>query len=161
MVGLLDIGKLTRTVSIRGKDIPVSGIKAITFLSLLDRFKDLQNAMAGQKMNLSPAEILKLAPEVVAAIIAAGLGYPNDKDQEAAALDLLPGEQVDALVAILEVSIGGETGPFGEKLKRLGLDKLLASTGTAPDTKLPPRLNGSSGLEAIHPEKSGATPLEN
>jgi hypothetical protein len=154
MVGLLNIGKLSRSVPVRGVDVEVTGISAKAFLELLDRFKELQAAMSGQKMAVTGADIMKLAPEVIAAIIAAGVGCPNDKEQEDKVLELLPGEQLDLILAIVEVSLGSDIGPFKERLGRLGID-FSQNPGTVPDMKSPGQLNGSSGLAATPKRPSG------
>lgn len=125
MTGLIDIAPLTRTVTIRGVGIEVSGVPASGIAGLLVRFPDLRALVTGREVEID--RLLALGGEVVAAIIAAGTGMPGDTAAEQAASRLPVDEQADLLVAILELTMPRGLGPFVEKLSRLGL-----ASGGAP-----------------------------
>ena len=119
MVGLVDIAPITSSVSIRGKDISITGVSARGIASLLARFPELRALMTGREVALE--DLLKLGGDVIAAIIATGTGAPGDVDAEKAADNLTLEEQADLLGAIVELTMPRGLGPLVEKLSRLGL----------------------------------------
>ena len=126
MVGLVDIAPITSSVSIRGKDISITGVSARGIASLLARFPELRALMTGREVALE--DLLKLGGDVIAAIIAAGTGASGDVDAEKAADNLTLEEQADLLAAIVELTLPRGLSPLVEKMSRLGL---LAGGGTS------------------------------
>ena len=126
MVGLVDIAPITSSVSIRGKDISITGVSARGIASLLARFPELRALMTGREVALE--DLLKLGGDVIAAIIATGTGAPGDVDAEKAADNLTLEEQADLLAAIVELTLPRGLSPLVEKMSRLGL---LAGGGTS------------------------------
>ena len=126
MVGLFDIAPITSSVSIRGKDISITGVSARGIASLLARFPELRALMTGREVALE--DLLKLGGDVIAAIIATGTGAPGDVDAEKAADNLTLEEQADLLAAIVELTLPRGLSPLVEKMSRLGL---LAGGGTS------------------------------
>ena len=120
MVGLIDIAPVTTSVTIRGSDITVVGVSARGVAHLLARFPDLRALMTGREVALD--EIIRLGGDVVAAIIAAGIGKPGDESQEAAVDNLSLEEQADLLFAIIRLTIPNGVGPLVEKLSSLGMN---------------------------------------
>ena len=119
MVGLVDIAPITSSVSIRGQDITITGVSARGIASLLARFPELRALMTGREVALD--ELLRLGGDVIAAIIAAGTGAPDDAQAEKAADYLTLEEQADLLAAIVELTMPRGLGPLVERLSRLGL----------------------------------------
>lgn len=120
MVGLIDIAPVTTTVVIRGNTLTVVGVSAKGVAHLLARFPQLRALMTGRDVALD--EIIRLGGDVVAAIIAAGIGKPGDEDQEQAVDNLTLEEQADLLLAIVKLTIPNGVGPLVEKLSGLGMN---------------------------------------
>jgi hypothetical protein len=75
--------------------------------------------------------------DAVAAIIAAGCGYPADDKAESVAAKLSLDAQADLLTVILRLTLPKGVGPFVEKLTALGgiLHADAAQSGTEPASK--------------------------
>jgi hypothetical protein len=82
MAGLLDIVPASASVDVGGVSVAVSGVSVKGIASLLARFPEIQGAMTGE--GITADKIIALAPDAVAAIIAAGCGAPGNADHEAA-----------------------------------------------------------------------------
>lgn len=113
MPGLLDIAPKHETV----EGVKVTGLTAAGLVSLLGRFPELRKYASG--IPVSSDELVTLAPAAIAAIIAAGVGFPGDEEQEGAAAALPLQAQADFLEAILRVSMPGGVGPFVERVVAL------------------------------------------
>jgi hypothetical protein len=77
MVGLIDIAPRVETVAVQGTPVPVHGISAKGLAHLLGRFPELRKLMIGQEVEVE--QLMAMGGDAVAAIIAAGCGYPGDK----------------------------------------------------------------------------------
>jgi hypothetical protein len=117
MTSLLDIGPLTASVTVRGKTFDVSGIEAQTLVVLLDAFPDLYKAI-GMRKGLEIADVVKLGPEIVNAIIAAatGIGVTRDAGEKVKALGLTVGEVSEILSPIISMTFPRGFAPFVEQL---------------------------------------------
>ena len=80
MPGLLDIAISSRTVSIGESEVPVYGVSAKGIAVLFERFPIFREMFSGRTPDLSPEAVTKLAPEAVAAIIAAGVPARSSSD---------------------------------------------------------------------------------
>jgi hypothetical protein len=76
MVGLIDIAPSVETVDMQGTSVTVHGVSAKGLAHLLGRFPELRMLMTGQEVE-TPA-LMAMGGDAVAAIIAAGCGYPGD-----------------------------------------------------------------------------------
>lgn len=151
MVSLLDIGELTDTVPVRGKNIEVVGISAKGLLILLQRFPEVRKLVASRGQDVQAADLMKLGSDVVAVIIASGCGKPGDKKFEEKAATLGAGEQLDLIAAIIKLTMPQGVGPFVEKLAGLAGVSLAADVpGWGRATKSPEQLNSAS-QEATRP----------
>lgn len=138
MVGLVDIAPRSETVMVGDVAVPVSGVSARGVAYLLSKFPELRKLMSGGDDNTADA-LMKIAPDAIAAIIAAGIGKPGDAEEEAAA-DRLPLEpQTDLLAAILRLTLPRGIGPFAEKLTAL-----MGSVGSVPETTVAARATKSA-----------------
>ncbi len=130
MVSLVDIAPVTTHVVIRGNTLTVVGVSAKGVAHLLARFPQLRALMTGRDVALD--EIIRLGGDVVAAIIAAGIGRPGDEEQEQAVDNLTLEEQADLLLAIVRLTIPNGVGPLVDKLSSLGMNP-----GSGGDTATP------------------------
>jgi hypothetical protein len=133
MVGLADIAPATAKVDCGGeRPVEVRGVSIRGASNLMERFPELQKFFRG--MAVSPDELIKIAPDAVAAIIAAGVGKPDDMETEAVA-DVLPLDaQIDLLEAILRLTMPRGVGPFAEKLMRLMGQRAAEASASVPAT---------------------------
>jgi hypothetical protein len=98
MPSLVDITPLTIEVA----GVPIKGISGRSIGVLLSEFPILRKIMADRAFDAK--SLIEVAPDAVAAVIAAGIGKPGDKKEQAAA-DALPiGTQIEMLAAIFKVS---------------------------------------------------------
>jgi hypothetical protein len=111
MVGLVDIAPAVETVD-------VHGISAKGLAFLLSRYPELRMLMSGQEVQSD--RLMAMGGDAVAAVIAAGCGYPGDEAAETAAGKLSLDAQADFLAAILRLTLPKGVGPLVEKLTALG-----------------------------------------
>ena len=132
MVGLIDIAPCTETIEVNGSGVEVRGVSAKGLALLLSRFPELRKLMTG--LEVDSDQLIALGGEAVAAIIAAGCGYPGDEKAEAIAASLSLDTQADFLSAILRLTLPKGIGPFVAKLTGLAsiLDVDAARSDTVP-----------------------------
>ncbi len=135
MVGLIDIAPSVETVDVQGASVAVHGISAKGLAHLLGRFPELRKLMTGQEVETE--QLMAIGGDAVAAIIAAGCGYPGDETAETVAGKLSLDAQADLLAAILRLTLPKGIGPFVEKLTALGGVLDAAPSATAPASKSP------------------------
>ena len=140
MVGLVDIAPRTETVDVGGAAVEVRGVSASGLALLLGRYPDLRKLMTG--LEVETTQLMTVGGEAIAAIIAAGCGYPGDEQAEAVAAKLSLDAQADFLAAILRLTLPKGLGPFVAKLTALSgildvdarSDTVLDSTSQRPST---------------------------
>lgn len=115
MAGLLDIAVAYEEV----KGIRVWGLSGEGIAYLFQRFPDIRRAVVGRSVDRDA--LLALAPDMIAAIIACGIGFVNDPEQEKAAATLSLDLQMDFIDAILRLTMPDGPDPF--------VDKILAIKG--------------------------------
>ena len=119
MVGLIDIAPSVETIDVSGAAVAIHGVSAKGVRAhLLGRFPELRMLMTGQ--NVEADQLMAMGGDAVAAIIAAGCGYPGDEKAETVAGSLAVAAQADLLAAIMRVTLPAGLGPFVEKLTALG-----------------------------------------
>jgi hypothetical protein len=112
MTSLLDIGDLTEEVEVRGVKLTVRGLTAGHVFQLFSEFPDMRKAFDGKTL-------LNLGPELLAKIIAMGLGHPRDKDIEARAMSMGAGDQIVIIAAMQRLTFPDGIGPFVEQITKL------------------------------------------
>jgi hypothetical protein len=148
MTSLLEISNLVRKVDVgNGQEIEVSGVSGEGLIDLMSRFPEIAKAMSGVQIDRDA--FIKKAPDAVGAIIAAGIGKPGVKEEEAAARKLGLGIQVDLIDAILQATFPKGVGPFVEKLKEMGIlqeeaDKPEQQSVSDPQVQSSPDSSSSS-----------------
>lgn len=116
MPGLLDIARVAEKVTVQGGvELEVLGVDAGGIAVLMDRFPSLRALMSERQIDQHV--LMRQAPEVVNAIIAAGCGSPGSTEHEEAAGRLNAESQLVVLSAILKLTMPSGIGPF---VKRLG-----------------------------------------
>lgn len=135
MVGLLDIVPAVETVTIGGQAVEVRGVSATGVANLLGRFAEIRALLAGRIMDAD--KLLATGGPVVAAIIAAGCGYPGNPEAEQLAERLPISDQADLLAAILRLTLPQGVGPFVEKLSGMGGLLGVADLAKVTATKSP------------------------
>jgi hypothetical protein len=135
MVGLIDIAPKIETVEVQSTPVTVHGISAKGLAHLLGRFPELRMLMTGQEVQTE--QLMAMGGDAVAAIIAAGCGYPGEEAAERVASKLSLDAQADLLASILRLTLPMGVGPFVEKLTALGgiLEADAAPSATEPALK--------------------------
>src|SRR5690242_8734885 len=123
MVGLLDIAPPSEKVKIGNSEVEVIGLSGIAIANLLARFPEIVKLIDNGSMSADNA--IGMGGEIVAAVIAAGCGYPGDKKAEEVAARYSLNYQVDFLEAIKRATFPNGLGPFVQKFAKLaeGLDQ--------------------------------------
>jgi hypothetical protein len=159
MVGLLDLAATPATVVVRGVPLFVNGITGKGLLHLLGEYPDLierigayresirlaaiASEKAGKKVSADFApedflQLMKILGNAVGPIIAAGLGFPGNSEQEEAASSLPIEEQLDLLIPIIKRTMPGGAIPFFGKIQGLALAMNQPdAVGKGQDTTLP------------------------
>lgn len=156
MVGLLDIGPLTRTVTVRGKEVEVRGVNAEELFHLLDAFPELRKMFSGSGVAPKPEQLIKQVPLAVAAVVAAATGTPGDEKAIAIARKLAVGEQAELITTIWDLTFPKGVQSFIAALEELGQ---VTGSGWAQAMPSPGQSNNSSP-PATPEKKPGATPQE-
>jgi len=161
MVGLLDIAETVGSVTVGGKQVSVYGISFEGVAKLLGRFPILVNLLT--QKSVTAADLLASGPEAVAAMIAAGCGYPGNDVAEEKASRLAIDTQLDLLSETLKRTMPKGVGPFVEKLTALG--NMLGGGGASETlpvgaiklrAKSSPKPSNSSEQQATVAATSGA-----
>jgi hypothetical protein len=176
MVGLVDLTPYKKKVPVAGTEIEVAGIPARRIAGLLNRFPELRKMFASRAIN--PEEIMKLAPDVITAIIAEGTAgklLPGESEamreerlmhEEEAADQLSLGDQLDLVSEIVLVTFPGGFGPLLKRLEQLGLGAVSSASAAqgsslptmAQDTRLPPAFRDSFNSGGTPQTSLGSTP---
>lgn len=117
-MSLKDITPVSETIVVRGENITVKGITNEGIANLWRRFPIITDLLKG---GAKPEDIVTQVPEALAAIIAAGCGYPGDSEAESIAESLTVDESASLLSAIIQMTWPRGFGPFVENLTKLGL----------------------------------------
>lgn len=175
MVGLVDLVVYKKKVPVAGTEVEVSGIPARRIAALLNRFPELRKMFASRSIN--PEEIMKLAPDIITAIIAEGTAGKlllNESEamreerlmhEEEAADQLGLGDQLDLVSEIVLVTFPGGFGPLVKRLEQLGLGAVGSSAAPVSslptmgqDTRLPQAFKDSFNSGGTPQTSLGATP---
>lgn len=155
MPSLVDIAKVVEKTTIRGIEVEVPGASAMALAQLFIRFMELRKFFGGRAQDVNVQRIMQLAPELLGAFIAAGLGKVGDKEEEAAAQTLTAGEQVPLLDIIWKVTFPRGYQDFLDALGRV-VEHVPAASGWEQATTLAGQSNDASN-SATHQPTPGAT----
>ena len=141
-LNLADLAPMSEDVAIGENTVAVYGISAKAGLKIFERFPKILGMISGEGFNLGT--FLTVAPDAVAAIIAAATGCPGDDRAEEAAGDLGLETQFDMLEAIGRLTFTRGFAPFAERIVALASAANSASFSRVPDMKLPEASKPSS-----------------
>lgn len=145
MVSLVDIVPQTRTVAIAGGELVLRGLGLRQIAALLLQFPSLRNLITDGAPAIDFTELVALAPDAIATIIAEAAGQPDAADAIADGV-LTPDEVLDCLTAIQQITFPGGVRPL---LERLGLFNPVTGAEPVPAgkdqvTNTPPPPSNSS-----------------
>jgi hypothetical protein len=141
-LNLADLAPMSENMTIGDNIVPIYGISAKAGLKIFERFPKILGMVTGEGFNLGT--FLTVAPDAVAAIIAAATGCPGDERSEEAAGDLGLEVQFDILEAIGRLTFTKGFAPFVERIMALAETANSALSTRVPDMKSPPELKPSS-----------------
>ncbi len=121
---LTELAPGSRTVTVRGQPITITGIGVSGIAMLVSRFKNLGPTLLKTE-TITPEQIIALGPEVAHAVLAAGCGEPGSAKAEAAAATIGVAKQLEVLLAIIEETMPDGVDPFVQGLERVA--ELVAS----------------------------------
>jgi hypothetical protein len=125
MVSLTELVPMTKSVHYGDKEIPVWGISAEVLAHLLTTTPELKMILAERELGKDIMQsLLTQAPEVLAQIIAAGVGKIGNDAEIAAARKLPAGLQAQLIAAIVDCTFPQSLTSFIE-----GLAGFLESVG--------------------------------
>ncbi|MFO1147807.1 MAG: hypothetical protein U1E62_05455 [Alsobacter sp.] len=153
MVGLLDLAPSKTKVH----GVAVTGISAEGLVSIVKRFPELERLLGGATAaGFGARDILALTPQAIKAVIAAGVGYPDDAKQEAKAGTLPLEIQADFLEAIIKATLPSGVGPFVERIMALAKasDSITSpTTAPSPNGQTKPAVGKKPTAPKIDPTK--------
>lgn len=147
MPGLMDVIPAAAKVAVGDVTLEVRGVSAKGVAYLLGRFPELRALMAGREVPLP--ELMAMGGDAVAAIIAAGCGYPGDEAAEQRAGEFAVDAQADLLAAILKLTMPNGVAPF--------VEKLTALAGAVGDDQSTKALAQKSGKQSTTSSRSDTT----
>lgn len=141
-LNLADLAPMHEDVPVGESFLRVHGISAKDGLEIFKRFPRVAGMTTGEGFNLST--FLTVAPDAVAAIIAAAAGDLGNEAAEQAAGQLPIEIQFDVLEAVGRLTFTKGFAPFAERIMALVGAANSAPYSKVPDMKLPPASKPSS-----------------
>jgi hypothetical protein len=141
-LNLADLALMSEDVPIGDSYLTVRGVSAKSGLEIFTRFPKILGMISGEGFNLGT--FLTVAPDAVAAIIAAATGELGNGAAEEAAANLGLETQFDILEAIGRLTFTRGFAPFAERIMALAGAANSASFSKVPDMKSPVELKPSS-----------------
>lgn len=151
MVSLVDIVPQTRTVKIAAGELVLRGLGLRQIAELLLQFPSLRNIITDGAPAIDITELVALAPDAIATIIAEAARQPDAADAIADG-SLTPDEVLDCLKAIQEITFPGGVRPLLERLGLFNAGAEPVPAGKAQATNTQPPLNTSSPPDMIAAE---------
>lgn len=151
MVSLLDVGPLTDTVKVRGKDVTTYPITPAGLFYLIRQSEEIRLLLDGRASEIQPDRLMTMGPDNIALVVGVGAVAPEEddwlkkvEDSAKVAKTLSATEQLSAIVSIFKMTFPEGVGPFVDALRALteGLDAAVKEgAGSASENRL---LNGAS-----------------
>jgi len=164
MPSLLDMGPLTEDITVRGSDLTLAGVGLDGMFYLIANFPDLKKIMDGKIKELTPAKLMKGAPQTIASVIAVAAtdrdAFEDDDAWEAAVAKGTKivrkwgaGDQLTALNVIFRLTFTEGVGPFVQQMNKI--TAMFVGAGKGPDTNSSARISASLVMD-IPPLERGA-----
>lgn len=141
-LNLTDLAPMSEDVSIGDQKLTVHGVSAKTGLAIIRRFPKILGMVTGEKFDLGT--FIAIAPDAVAAIIAAASGQSDNGKAEEIAADLGLEYQMDILEAVGRLTFTKGFAPFAQRIMTLANGANSALSSKVPDMKLQPVSKPSS-----------------
>ncbi len=141
-LNLADLAPMSEDVTIGDSYITVTGISAKIGLAIFKRYPKILGMVSGEGFNLGT--FLTVAPDAVAAIIAASTGELGDVKAEEAAGNLPVETQFDILEAVGRLTFTRGFAPFAERIMALAGAANSGLSSKVPVMKSPPASKPSS-----------------
>lgn len=141
-LNLTDLAPMSEDVQVGTQSLTVSGISAKNGLAIITRFPKILGMISGERFDL--AKFIDLAPDAVAAIIAAAAGQLGNAEAEAVAAGLGLEYQLDILEAVGGMTFKQGFAPFAERLMAHANAVKSDLSSKVPDMKSPQASKGSS-----------------
>jgi hypothetical protein len=141
-LNLADLAPMSEDVTVGDSYLTVHGISAKAGLEIFKRFPKITGMVTGEGFNLGT--FLAVAPDAVAAIIAAATDQLGNEAAEAGAAGLGLETQFDILEAVGRLTFTKGFAPFAERIMALASAANSASFTRVPDMKSPPASKPSS-----------------
>ena len=155
---LLDIGPLYEVVTIRGKDIRVTGLTAFDIFDLLVRFPKIRSLFdkGDDETVWNSEQLIKTAPPVVYAAIAICTGSSGEDKAEEIASKLPVADQLKLASVVLKLTFPEGVGPFAQQFREM-TGKLTVEA--AADSASPSQTASLASLQVDMPpqRKRGST----
>lgn len=135
-LNLADLAPMSEDVPVGDSYLTVHGIGAKTALEIFKRFPKILGMVSGDGFNLGA--FLTVAPDAVAAIIAAASGELGNEAAEEAAANLSVETQFDILEAVGRLTFSKGFAPFAERIMALAGAVNSGLSSKVPDMKSPP-----------------------
>lgn len=148
-LNLADLAPMSEDVAIGDNFLTVHGISAKDGLSIFQRYPKIVGMVSKEGFNIGT--FLSVAPDAVAAIIAASTGDLGNEKAEEAAGHLTVETQFDILEAVGRLTFSKGFAPFAQRLIALSEKAPSALSSKVPDMKLPPASKPSSPPDTPQP----------
>lgn len=157
-VGLIDFGPPEFSCRIRGKEMLVYGLSALSVFGLIKKYPEIQAILEQKLQNLTAERVGQIGPEVAFKIMAMGLlkrsDFSSERDWDNAVLDgmrkigdLGIGEQTELLDTVIFATMPQGKDPFIATLNRIkarfsGSDEIMAPSTNLQESFGAANLNG-------------------
>jgi hypothetical protein len=135
-LNLADLAPMSEDVPIGDSFLTVHGIGVRDGLEIFKRFPKILGMVSGDGFNIGA--FITVAPDAVAAIIAAASGGLGNEASEDGAANLSIETQFDILEAVGRLTFTKGFGPFAERIMALAGAVNSGLSSKVPDMKLPP-----------------------
>lgn len=139
---LADLGPLTETIKVRGKDYEVRAITVSDIIWFLGKFPDFAALLGPKASTLSARQMITaLAPRTLGVLIATALGKNREEGDMWSAENLSASETLKFVGAIFRLTFPEGIGPFVEELGALTESLTPPQNGKASDGESSTRIS--------------------
>lgn len=119
MSGLMELGPMTREISVMGQKLTVHPVSVKELIALFEKFPVLMELMEGKPLD----EAVKIVgPVAVAHVIACATGEMDNPAAIEVAMTLGAGKTAEIIEKVSEITFEDGTGPFVERIGKNSRD---------------------------------------